>query len=250
MPTGKLMSGINEIQSRIQSIQTRVTSPPAVGQFNAIFAAQMAAANASTETQPTNTITPQAEQFLVQAAGTNPTDQATFTAEPVTLGVMLGLTGRVTPMTPSGTVATAGELNRYLEIHDILDRNGRLDRTELTAVSGSWSGEGYLLPPAASAWEEMRTAAAANGIDLQAIDLYRTWESQDRAYQAHLNGTKTANVLPPGTSEHGVGLAVDITNGNIVGVGDAEHAWLRDNAARYGWYPISNESWHWEFRGV
>ena len=96
----------------------------------------------------------------------------------------------------------------------------------------------------------MRTAAAADGINLQAIDTYRTWESQDNAYQGLVPGDKPANVLPSGTSQHGLGLAVDVTNGHIIGVDDPEHAWLCDNAARFGFYPISNESWHWEFRGV
>jgi LAS superfamily LD-carboxypeptidase LdcB len=75
----------------------------------------------------------------------------------------------------------------------------------------------------------MRAAAAADGIDLQATDLYRSWESQDNAYQKHLRGEKAANVLPPGTSEHGLGLAVDITNGHIIGHDDPEHAWMRAN---------------------
>ena len=117
-------------------------------------------------------------------------------------------------------------------------------------VSGAWNGTGYLLPPAAAAWEEMRAAAAADGVELRAIDTYRSYDVQEGAYQAHLRGEKTANVLPPGESEHGNGLAVDITNGHLVGVGDREYTWLRTNAAQYGWFPISNESWHWEFRGT
>lgn len=243
------MSGINEIQSRVQSIQTRITSPPAMGQFNAIFAAQMAAANASAGSQ-TETIAAPAEGFTVEPLASESSSAPVYGGGAVTLGVMLGLTGPNTAVARSDTVITAAALDEYLEIRDIEARNGRLDLSELTAVSGSWDGDGYLLPPAAAAWEEMRIAAAADGIDLQAVDLYRTWESQNGAYQAHLRGDKVANVLPPGTSQHGVGLAVDVTNGSIIGVGDPEHAWLRDNAARFGWYPISNESWHWEFRGV
>jgi D-alanyl-D-alanine carboxypeptidase len=96
----------------------------------------------------------------------------------------------------------------------------------------------------------MRAAAAADGIDLKAIDTYRSYELQEGAYRAHLRGEKAANVLPPGESEHGNGLAVDGTNSHLVGVGDREYTWLRTNAAQYGCYPISNESWHWEFRGV
>ena len=147
-------------------------------------------------------------------------------------------------------LATSTELDAYLRAHDVRARNGRLDRTELVEVSGGWSGQPLLLPPAAEAWEQMRRAAAAEGIDLRVVDAYRSWESQDRAYRAHLAGEKHANVLPPGKSQHGAGLAIDVTNGHIVGPGDPEWRWLDANAWRFGWYPISNESWHWEFRGL
>ena len=180
--------------------------------------------------------------------GSMPTTQPG--AQVVTLGMMLGLSTAPATITPSGSVFSAVELADYLAVHNVTERNGRLQPGELVEISGAWTGSGSLLPPAAQAWEEMRAAATADGIDLQAIDTYRSWESQGRAYQAHLRGDKAANVLPPGTSEHGNGLAVDVTNGHIVGVGDPEYTWLRNNAVRYGWYPISNESWHWEFRGT
>ena len=241
------MSGVNEIQSRIQAIQARVASPPVAGRFNAIFQAQMAAA-AATEA-PANTVTPEPEGFTVNPLGSPSTAQR-YGEQAVTLGMMLGISGGPSVVSRSGSIATAGELAEYLEVHDISSRNGRLDLTEMTSVTGAWFGTGYLLPPAATAWEEMRAAAAADGVDLQATDLYRTWESQNNAYQKHLRGEKAANVLPPGTSEHGLGLAVDITNGHIIGHNDPEHAWMRANGAAFGWYPISNESWHWEFRGI
>lgn len=242
------MSGINEIQSRIQAIQNRVSSPPIAGRFAAIFEAQMAATTAGNDTTSSG-VQATAEGTSVAPLGSPATSQA-FGAQAMTLGMMLGITSGPTTVQPSGTVFTAAELADYLVIHNIEERNGRLATSELTEVSGAWFGTGYLLPPAASSWEEMRSAAAADGIDLQATDLYRTWESQNNAYQKHLRGEKKANVLPPGTSEHGNGLAVDITNGHIIGVNDREYTWLHNNAARFGWYPISNETWHWEFRGV
>lgn len=64
----------------------------------------------------------------------------------------------------------------------------------------------------------MRRAAAADGIVLQAIDTYRSWETREAA--AYELGTKHASVAPPGKSEHGLGLAVDVTNGHLVGPGD------------------------------
>ncbi len=244
-----MMSGVNEIQSRVQAIQTRVSSPPIAGRFSAIFEAQLAVANAQATSSPSaeGTAAPPGE-FSVAPLGSMPTAQPG--EQLVTLGMMLGLSTTPTIVAPSGSVFTAVELADYLAVHNVTERNGRLQPQDLTEISGAWSGSGSLLPPAAKAWEEMRAAAAADGIDLQAIDTYRSWESQERAYQAHLRGDKVANVLPPGASEHGNGLAVDVTNGHIVGVGDPEHAWLRNHAVRYGWYPISNESWHWEFRGT
>ncbi len=240
------MSGVNEIQSRIQAIQARVSSPPIAGRFGAIFQAQLAATAKDT---PQATTTPQPEGFTVEPMGSPSTAQA-YGAQAVTLGMMLGITPAPNTVSYAGSVVSAAELAEYLEANNITARNGRLDTAEMVAVTGAWFGRGYLLPPAATAWEEMRVAAAADGIDLQATDFYRSWESQNNAYQKHLRGEKKANVLPPGTSEHGVGLAVDITNGHIIGYNDPEHAWMRANGAAFGFYPISNESWHWEFRGL
>jgi hypothetical protein len=241
------MSGITEIQSRIRDIQAQAANPPLAGRFNAAFEAQLASANARTAA-PDASADAAVGEFVVGTLGSPAS--AVYGAETVPLGVMLGLTTQPAPPLVSGSVATSSRLAEYLATNNVTDRNGRLDLSELSSVSGAWNGTGYLLPPAAVAWEQMRAAAAADGIDLQAIDLYRTWESQNNAYQAHLRGDKVANVLPPGTSQHGLGLAVDVTNGHIIGEGDAEHAWLRNNANRFGWYPISNETWHWEFRGV
>lgn len=177
------------------------------------------------------------------------------TAAPLTLGAMIGLSP-VAPAQPqaptyAGGLLTHSELDRYLDELGVRDRNGHLDDADLRVVAGGWNdGEVRLLGPAAVGWQVMREAAAADGIDLRAIDSYRDWDVQARAHRDHIEGRKKANVLPPGHSEHGVGLAVDITNGSIIGRDDPEWHWLTDNAARFGWHPISNETWHWEFRGV
>jgi D-alanyl-D-alanine carboxypeptidase len=247
------MSGISEIQTRIQALNQRVTQPPVPGGFGALLASQASTTapvsghvdgGAETHTHEDHfVVAPQAQMTTARGLRSSAT-------QGVTLGVMLGITSTPALHQHEGSVALSGELAEYLQIHGIEARNGLLDRSELTAVSGGWDGSAYLLPPAAAAWEEMRVAAALDGINLQAIDTYRSWEVQEGAYHSHLRGEKKANVLPPGHSEHGNGLAVDITNGHLVGPGDPEHLWLSNNAGRYGWYPISNESWHWEFRGV
>lgn len=240
------MSGINEIQSRIQSIQNRVVNPPNMGRFNAVMEAQLAAANARAM-RTTEVGTDPTTEFAVTPQGL--TSTSALGGQSVTLGTMLGMAGNPIVARPTTSLRST-DLSEYLLANDIEARNGRLSQDELVPVSGAWNGSGYLLPPAAAAWEQMRAAAAADGIDLKAIDTYRSWETQGNAYRAHLRGEKAANVLPPGTSEHGNGLAVDVTNGHLVGVGDSEYTWLRANGSRYGWHPISNESWHWEYRGT
>lgn len=247
------MSGISEIQARIQAIHQRVAQPAVPGGFNAIFASQVAATELTTAPGEAS-VTPadNKDHFVVTPRAQMATTQGlrSSAVQGVTLGMMLGITAAPSSQSLTDQVAHSAELAEYLRVNGIEARNGRLDTTELSAVSGGWNGSAYLLPPAAAAWEEMRASAAMDGVDLRAIDTYRSWEVQEGAYQAHLRGEKAANVLPPGESEHGNGLAVDITNGHLIGRGDVEHAWLHDRAARFGWYPISNESWHWEFRGI
>lgn len=161
---------------------------------------------------------------------------------PAPLGAMFAANGVI-------PVATPQSPDVYLEAHGLTGRNGRLEAHELVEVSGGWFGHARLLPPAASAWESMRAAAAADGVDLYAVDTYRSYDVQAHAHGEYLAGRKDAYVAPPGHSEHGYGLAVDVTNGSPVGPGDREWEWLTQNATRFGWHPISNESWHWEYRG-
>lgn len=67
-------------------------------------------------------------------------------------------------------------------------------------------------------------------------------------------------VAKPGTSEHQLGIAVDINPDYTVSKGVGFYEWLRDNAHKYGFvnrYPadkvditgISNERWHYRYVG-
>ena len=240
--------GISDVTARIREIRSRVENPAVPGEFRAVLDAQLAGGRGAAPS----------EHSGAHDHGGHSIAMAAWPALPATtLGVMLGIPSATGPtvaapshLPPFPGIATHHELETYLATHRIEERNGRLGDGELVAISGGWHGSGKLLPPAASAWEEMRAAAAADGIDLKVIDSYRSWETQARAHEQHLKGIKKANVLPPGHSEHGNGLAVDVTNGAIIGTDDPEWHWLQSNATRFGWYPISNETWHWEFRGT
>jgi LAS superfamily LD-carboxypeptidase LdcB len=54
----------------------------------------------------------------------------------------------------------------------------------------------------------------------------------------------------PGTSMHERGLAIDFTiGGSTITRGSAGFNWLQANAARFGFYNLPSEPWHWSVNG-
>lgn len=55
----------------------------------------------------------------------------------------------------------------------------------------------------------------------------------------------------PGQSMHEQGLAIDFTyNGSVINSrSNAGYRWLKGNAARYGFYNLPSEPWHWSTNG-
>ena len=124
-------------------------------------------------------------------------------------------------------------------------------------------------------YEAMYTAAKEDGIILTPYSAYRSYERQKTNYE-NLTDTymtrygisreeaakKAATViLPPGTSEHNLGLAVDICNTLDSFAESKEYKWLTEHAHEYGFIlrytsekqSITNivpEPWHWRFVGV
>jgi LAS superfamily LD-carboxypeptidase LdcB len=55
---------------------------------------------------------------------------------------------------------------------------------------------------------------------------------------------------PPGTSQHERGLAIDFTQGGrTLNRSSSGFAWLKANAAGYGFYNLPSEPWHWSTTG-
>lgn len=133
----------------------------------------------------------------------------------------------------------------------------------LTGLSQSMRDE------AATALEELFTAAKADGINLSVVSGYRSYTKQNAIYNRKVAsaGTEAANKLValPGTSEHQLGLAVDIaksgsSNLNSRFASTDEGQWVDANAYRYGFivrYPegmeditgYSYEPWHIRYVG-
>ncbi len=124
---------------------------------------------------------------------------------------------------------------------------------------------------AAMALEEMFGAAKEEKINLVAISGYRSYSKQDRIYEkkAKKVGEERADdyVALPGTSEHQLGLAMDLGEKNVHTSLTESFAktkagiWLVDNAHHYGfiiryqqgWEEITGylyEPWHVRYVGV
>ena len=123
-------------------------------------------------------------------------------------------------------------------------------------------------------YNEMYLAALEDGIELVPISGYRSVERQKRNFEnkidkylnqgyGKIEATQMAAtiILPPGTSEHNAGLAMDICSLEQDFENTKEFRWLNENAQDYGFilrYPedkqdvtkIIYEPWHWRYVGV
>lgn len=121
--------------------------------------------------------------------------------------------------------------------------------------------------------QEMFDAAREEGLYMIVREGYRTAEEQQKIYDdkiqlymnegySHRRAEKTAKewVAAPGTSEHQLGIAVDINADKSKSTNDEVYVWLAENAYRYGFilrYPqgkedvtgTSYEPWHYRYVG-
>lgn len=123
-------------------------------------------------------------------------------------------------------------------------------------------------------YNEMFQAAAKDGIYLTPVSGYRSYQLQKNNFENKINTyigqgydrTKATQmaakiILPPGTSEHNAGLAMDIISLEQSFDTTAAYRWLSANAQDYGFilrYPkdkqditeVIYEPWHWRYVGV
>ena len=143
---------------------------------------------------------------------------------------------------------------------------------QLATVAGTDVKMDYRVAPYYTA---MYNAAKEDGIILTPYSGYRSYDRQKTNYnnltekymsQYNLSredaAAKAATViLPPGTSEHNLGLAMDVCNTYDSFANQKEYAWLMEHAHEYGFIlrytaekqPITGivpEPWHWRFVGV
>lgn len=128
--------------------------------------------------------------------------------------------------------------------------NGRIPAAALCRLPDT--GGHLLRADAARAFVQLDAAhRAERGAPLCLTDSYRSYDAQ-----VTLRRTKRSLAAPPGTSNHGDGVAVDFCGG-VESFRTAAHRWMQDNAGRFGWMHPSwagprgkrPEPWHWEYRG-
>ncbi len=126
-------------------------------------------------------------------------------------------------------------------------------------------GKGKLHHCAADAYEAMDAAANAEGIDLSPTsqaDTYRTLETQEYGFYSRYTDNPNKKLLKqkpriykgkawylkkgmapmavPGTSNHNLGVAIDIANAS-----GKRLEWLLKNAQRFGFsWELQSEPWH------
>jgi D-alanyl-D-alanine carboxypeptidase len=128
--------------------------------------------------------------------------------------------------------------------------NGLLKVADLCTL---WDGRTQIRADAAVSFAVLNQAFVARfGADMCLESGYRTL-AQQRSVKAQKGGL----AAPPGKSNHGWGLAVDLCKSETTG---AKWTWLNENGPAYGWDNPSwarpggsgpYERWHWEFsKGV
>ncbi|RYV51558.1 hypothetical protein EUA98_08140 [Pengzhenrongella frigida] len=128
--------------------------------------------------------------------------------------------------------------------------NGRVPAEALCAVG--FAPDHQLRCDAADALAALNESYRATfGSDLVVTDSYRSYSAQ-----VACSRTKGRLCARPGTSNHGLGVALDLGDG-VQTFGTAQHEWMSAHAGAFGWVlpewasitGSKREPWHWEFTG-
>lgn len=126
----------------------------------------------------------------------------------------------------------------------------------------------------AEAYEKMYAAALKDGATLTPHSGYRSYDLQEKSFDKKVNfylgqglskeeaiKQTATRIMPPGSSEHNLGYAMDIVCADAWFKNTKEFNWLQENAQDYGFilrYPedktditgVIYEPWHWRYVGV
>lgn len=153
-------------------------------------------------------------------------------------------------------------VNKYYKL------NENYEPSDLVTIDSKFASNNQRLrKEAADKFEEMAADALASGIKIYAGSTYRSYDYQLDLYNRYVlqDGFAEAETYSAraGYSEHQLGLAVDVLNGDwqYLSENDDEYTWLIDNSYKYGFilrYPRNKEyvtgymfeDWHFRYLGV
>ena len=185
----------------------------------------------------------------------------------VMAGVLLVMVALTAVHLLKNVVGYSGEWNLIL-----VNKNHKIPYNyspELIELSNGEKVDARIYPDLQKMFDDARAA----GLQLFVRDGYRTGDEQKAimndkiaAYETEGYSKKEAKALAktyvaePGTSEHELGLSVDIKAESSGASQDAVYEWLDENAYKYGFikrYPadktditgIDNEPWHYRYVG-
>jgi zinc D-Ala-D-Ala carboxypeptidase len=252
-----LLSSIHAAQSRISAIEQRLgTMAPASSSFDAALTAELESDPAGTGStsewavggtqamstgEDTATLASWLGTLTASAGGSTTATTSGLTDALGTslggVGGVSGVTGGLTPAVPRepgdyGALEAPAELVGY--------GNGQIPSEALAPLG---VGSHRLWAPAATAFQQMSAAAAADGVTIGVTDSYRSYDSQvDLARRKGLY-SQGGLAATPGTSNHGWGLALDLD------LDDQAQSWMREHGWQYGFVEsVPREPWHFEYR--
>ncbi len=223
------------------------------------------------EKAKTTVAAPQASVSINTETPGSDTTSAETSAAPDTTVVSAGVTAAQSGSLKEPTIITIDEANWFLTLVNSGYRIPDSYEPDLVYVCGS---EERLDKKVAEHYEKMYNAALKDGVTLTPCSGYRSYETQERNYNRKVSffegqgySTEDAKVkaatiiMPPGSSEHNLGYAMDIVCVDEWFEDTEEFKWLQNNAADYGFimrYPkdkqditkVIYEPWHWRYVGV
>ena len=155
------------------------------------------------------------------------------------------------------------DLTLLLNAEHVLPKGWEPD--DLQQISSGTGASQYLRKEAAAAWDDLFEAASKDGIAMYVVSSFRSEDYQESLYNSYLAVDPNAATYSafPRSSEHELGLAVDISYDYELHEDLQESElgrWMEENSYRYGWvvrYPEGKENitkyiyepWHYRYVG-
>ncbi|MDM7830319.1 M15 family metallopeptidase [Cellulomonas edaphi] len=217
------MDGISALTARIAQIQTQIGS---LQTAQAVAPAQVS--------QPVGASSGSSGAAFAQALA-DATAQ-TAAAQPVAAAPRAAAPSAGTDRTAGSTAVDATGVPLVLKKFG----NGHVPASALSNVAGT---DAVLWAPAARALEDLRAAAAKDGVSIGINDSYRSYERQEAMVKTKGLYGHGGLAAQPGTSMHGWGVATDLHL-------DARAlSWMKAHADDYGFVDnVAGESWHWQWK--